>query len=74
MPGADDLMRQANTLAEKLRRYRGTSHRGQAPDAGEVAAMEARLASLWTAIRAARATAAQPMERRPDQRTRPRWD
>jgi hypothetical protein len=64
----DDLMRQANTLAEKLRRARDTSRQqGRAPDTHDLA----RLASLWTAIRAARAGGP---EHGAEQRTRPKWD
>jgi hypothetical protein len=54
MTTADDLSRQANTLAEKLRRARAASPKGGAPDGGELAAMETRLSGLWAAIRAAR--------------------
>jgi hypothetical protein len=64
---ADDLVRQANTLAEKLRRARDTSRSGQAPDAHELATMETRLAGLWAAIRQARAA---PPERNPERRVR----
>jgi hypothetical protein len=68
---ADDLMRQANTLAEKLRNARDASRHGRATDAHEVATMETRLAGLWTAIRAARATGTPSPD---DRRTRPKWD
>ena len=67
----DDLMRQANTLAEKLRNARDASRLGRTADTHEVATMEARLSSLWTAIRAARATGTPPAD---DRRTRPKWD
>jgi hypothetical protein len=72
MSRVDDLARQANTLAEKLRRARAAHGRGGAPDTGELAAMESRLTSLWAAIRAARATGGAP-HGEPDRRAQPKW-
>lgn len=72
MSGVEDLTRQANTLAEKLRRARDAHGRGRSPDTGELAAMESRLTSLWAAIRAARATAGAPYGEL-DRRGRPKW-
>lgn len=74
MTTAEDLMRQANTLAEKLRRTRASVGPGRAPDTHELAAMEARLTGLWTAIRQARAGGDAPPPPGADQRTRPKWD
>lgn len=74
MTTADDLMRQANTLAEKLRRARASVGPGGAPDTHELAAMEARLTGLWTAIRQARAAGDAPPPAGAEVRTRPKWD
>ncbi len=71
---AEDLMRQANTLAENLRDARRVPRSGRATDAHEVAAMEARLAGLWTAIRAARAPGAVASDGTFDRRGRSKWD
>lgn len=72
MSGVDDLARQANTLAEKLRHARAAHGRTGSPDTGELSAMESRLAGLWTAIRAARASSGSPADEG-DRRTRPKW-
>lgn len=72
MSGPDDLTAQASKLAERLRRARATPGRGGTPDAGELAALESRLSSLWTAIRAARALPGAP-DAAHWGRTRPKW-
>ena len=73
MSNTDDLQRQANTLAERLRRTRSTGQSGVAPDAHALATLEAQLSSLWIAIRQARAGGdLPPGESAP--RTRPKWD
>jgi hypothetical protein len=71
---AEDLMRQAGTVAEKLRNARDASRHGRTTDAHEVATLEARLAGIWTAIRAARATGTPSPDDHPERRTRPKWD
>ena len=73
MTRADDLLRQANTLAEKIQRQR-RSPRSPSSDGRELAAMETRLTSLWAAIRAARAGVPLPDDERLAPRTRPKWD
>jgi hypothetical protein len=71
MTGVDDLTRQANTLAEQLRRARDARGRSGTPDTGELAAMESRLTSLWAAIRAARVGG--PPHDQDNRRARPKW-
>ena len=72
MSGTDDLILQANTLADKLRRARDAHSRTRSPDTGELSAMESRLAGLWAAIRAARASSGPPIKEL-DRRARPKW-
>ena len=71
MTRADDLMRQANTLAEKIRRQRAS---GDGQSGADLAAMQTRLTSLWAAIRAARAGGPRALDEQPGARTRPKWD
>ena len=70
MTELDDLTRLMNALAERLRRARATPGRTGTPDAGELAALQTRLAGLWTAIRAARAQTPPALPYTP---TRPKW-
>ena len=72
MTKADDLMRQANTLAEKIRRQRASS--GGQTAGGDLAVMQTRLTSLWAAIRAARAGGPPARDEQPATRSRPKWD
>ncbi len=74
MSSVEDLQQQANTVAERLRRTRSAVRSGAAPDAHELATLEARLSGLWAAIRQARAGGDSPPPAGAETRTRPKWD
>lgn len=77
MTRADELMREAHGLAEAIRHERAIPARRAGAATGALAAMEARLAALWTDIRTARVTVA-GVAREPVQpggrRSRAKWD
>jgi hypothetical protein len=76
MRSADDLIRQANVLADHIRRARADVRAPRAQHAHDISAMQSELTALWAAIRAARvegiggAHAAAPPEPR---RSYPKW-
>jgi|RhiMethySRZTD1v2_1073278.scaffolds.fasta_scaffold4933419_1 hypothetical protein len=73
MSSADDLQQQANALAEQLRQTRSAGKAKVTANAHELATLEARLTSLWAAIRQARAGDVTSSQN-PASRTRSKWD
>lgn len=74
MTNARHLMDELHDLAEQIRHHRALPARSQLKDKAELAAMEARMVSLWTSIRAARAGGAELPAHQPAPRTtRPKW-
>jgi hypothetical protein len=76
MSAASELQLEAHRIAEELRRCRAGTARAYGADLSPVRALEAQLAALWAAVRAARVA-----DRDPDhpidlslRRTRPKWE
>ena len=76
MSHASELQLEAHRIAEELRRCRSGTVRAYGSDLSPVRALEAQLAALWAAVRAARVA-----DRDPDRpidlslrRTRPKWE
>lgn len=75
MTQANELMREAHTLAEKIRQRRAQHIRNFGHTDDVLAVMERRLTTLWGEIRAARAVGSTWGADTPSpSRTRPKWE
>lgn len=74
MHDADDLRREAHRLGEEVRSQRADAARIRRTDLGSLRAMEARLTTVWSEIRAARAAGPDGDPDRSLRRARPKWD
>jgi hypothetical protein len=76
MQPADDLIRDANTLAEEIRVKRATTPASRTQQARELSEMQSRLTALWAAIRAARVDVeglSKDLGRPEPRRSYPKW-
>ena len=73
MRSAEDLVNEATTLAETIRRLRSDPRAHHTRESRELSALEAQLTGLWAAIRAARAGGPSATDGGTIRRSRPKW-